>query len=96
MSNDAYRFKQMEKMMSVIIIAATILFIIYLVAAGSGVVWLKVTMAIITIIICCLCLAYLYITKLLTRPRTLWMTTAAGALLISLLFSLILNFPSKL
>lgn len=96
MPNDAYRFKQMEKMMSAILIAATIFFIIYLIAAGSGVIWLKVTMAIITILICCLCLAYLYMAKLLTRPRTLWMTTAAGALLICLLFSLILNFPSKL
>lgn len=96
MTNEAKRFKQMETMMTAVLIAAAVFFIIYLIAAGSGVIWLKVLMAIITILVCSLCLAYLYMTKLLLRPRTLWMTLAAGSLIICLLFSLILNFPSKL
>jgi len=96
MTNDARRFKQMEPVMTAVLVAATVFFIIYLIAAGIGVIWLKVLTAIITVLICGLCLVYLYFTKLLTRPKALWMTTAAGAILICLLFSLILNFPSKL
>ena len=96
MTNEAKRFKQMERVMTAVLIAAAVLFIIYLIAAGNGIIWLKVLMAIITILVCGLCLAYLYMTKLLLRPKTMWMTTAAGAILICLLFSLILNFPAKL
>ena len=96
MTNEAKRFKQMERVFTAVLIAAAILFIIYLIAAGNGIIWLKVLMSIITILVCGLCLAYLYMTKLLLRPKTMWMTTAAGAILICLLFSLILNFPAKL
>lgn len=96
MGNEIKRFKKTETMMTAVLIAATVFFIIYLIAAGNGLIWLKTLMAIITIFICGLCLAYLYLTKLLLRPKTMWMTTAAGAILICLLFSLILNFPSKL
>lgn len=96
MTKDAKRFKQMETIMTAVLIAATVLFIIYLIAAGNGIIWLKAVMAIITILVCGLCLAYLYMTKLLLRPKTMWMTLAAGAIIICLLFSLILNFPAKL
>ena len=96
MTNEAKRFKQMERVFTAVLIAAAILFIIYLIAAGNGIIWLKVLMSIITILVCGLCLAYLYMTKLLLRPKTMWMTTAAGAILICLLFSLILNFPAKI
>lgn len=96
MTKDAKRFKQMETIMTAVLITATVLFIIYLIAAGNGIIWLKAVMAIITILVCGLCLAYLYMTKLLLRPKTMWMTLAAGAIIICLLFSLILNFPAKL
>ncbi|MBQ8909893.1 MAG: hypothetical protein IJY91_02490 [Oscillospiraceae bacterium] len=96
MTKDAKRFKQMETIMTAVLIAATVLFIIYLIAAGNGIIWLKAVTAIITILVCGLCLAYLYVTKLLLRPKTMWMTLAAGAIIICLLFSLILNFPAKL
>lgn len=96
MNSEAKRFKQTEKMITAVLITATVLFIIYLIAAGCGVIWLKVITAIITILLCGLCLVYLKWTKLLLRPRTIWMTTASAALIICLLFSLALNFPSKL
>lgn len=95
MSNNN-RFKKFETIMTRTLIAAAVLFLIYLIASANGVIWLKVITAIITILICVLCLVYLYMTKLLTRPKTLWMTTAAAAMIICLFFSLLLNFPSKL
>ena len=90
------RYKITEKLISAILIAAALIFIVFLIAAGNGIIWLKVLTAIITISVCGLCLAYLYITKLLLAPRSFWMTVAAGSLLICLLFSLILGFPSPL
>ena len=90
------RYKEMEKYMTVMLLCAALLFIVYLFAAGFGIIWLKVLTAIIAILICGLCLAYLYLTKLLLAPRSFWMAAAAGSILICLFFSLILGFPSPL
>lgn len=96
MTNDAKRFQQLEKLLTAVLCAALFLFIVYLIAAGSGVIWLKVLSAIFVLFISILVLTYLKITNLLSRARTLWISTAACCLIICVLFSLILNFPSKL
>lgn len=96
MENNKNRYQQMQLYMSAALIAAAALFIVYLIAAGCGIIWLKVITAVFAIIISALCLAYLYITKLILAPRSIWMTFAAGAVILCTLFSLILNFPSPL
>ena len=88
------RYSQMSRQMTAILIANLLVFIVYLICAGAGVLWLKILTAIIAIIASGLCLAFLYLTKELLKPRSLWMSAAAAAILICLLFSLILNFPS--
>ena len=84
----------MEYYMTCALLAALTLFVFYLIAAGSGVVWLKVTLAIITVIVAALCLLFLYASKELLKPRSLWMSVSALAILVCLIFSLVLNFPS--
>ncbi len=96
METSKNRFKSMEKYMTIILSAMAAVFVIYLIAAGCGIIWLKVITAIIAIAVCGLCLAYLYMTKLLLNPRTLWMTAAAGAIVICIAFSLILSFPTPI
>lgn len=96
MEKDKNRFKALEKAMTIVLLGITFIFILFLIVSGCGMIWLKVLLAIITAAACILCLAYLYITKLLTQPRSLWMTTAAASILVCLFFSLILNFPSPL
>lgn len=96
MENEKLRFQEAEKLITYILIGCAALFIIFLFAAGFGVIWLKVICAIIAMIACALCLAYLYMTKLLLRPKSIWMTLSAAALIICILFSWILNFPSPL
>ena len=96
MEKSKTRYKAMEKYMTAALSLSAILFIVFLITAGCGIIWLKVLTAIIAILVCGLCLVYLYMTKLLLGPRTLWMTTAAGGIIICLLFSLILGFPSPL
>lgn len=88
------RYQQMQWYMTYALIADTGLFLLYLVFAGFGVIWLKVITAILTALISLICLAFLYMSKELLRPRSLWMTAASAAILVCLLFSLILNFPS--
>ena len=96
MGNDKNRFQALEKLMTLVLIAITAFFIFELIASANGIIWLKVILAILTAVACILCLVYLYMTRLLTQPRSLWMTTAAAAILVCLFFSLILNFPAPI
>ncbi len=94
MKNDQNRYKQMERYMCCTLAGDLLIFIGYLIAAGSGIIWLKVILAILTICLSGLCLAFLYLSKELLRQRSLWMTLTAASILICLLVSLIANFPS--
>lgn len=87
-------YQQMQWYLIYALIAAAGMFALYLVFAAFGIIWLKVVTAIVAILISFACLAYLYLTKELLRPRSMWMTAASGAIIVCLLFSLILNFPS--
>ena len=87
-------YKQLELYLTIAVIANAVLFFIFMICAGVGVMWAKVFLAILCLLLSVGTLVILYIKKELLRPRSLWMTFAAGAVLILLLFSLILNFPS--
>ncbi len=88
------RYKEMEHYMTYALIADTLLFLLFMIFAGFGVVWLKIILAICAILLSGLCLAFLYITKELLHQRSFWMSVGAAAILVCVLFSLILNFPS--
>ena len=87
-------YKQLERYLSIAVIAEAVMFVVFLFSAGAGTTWLKIFMGILCVIISAACLAVLYIRKELLRPRSLWVTLASGAILILLLFSLVLNYPS--
>lgn len=87
-------YKQLEFYLTIAVIANAVLFFAYMIFAGTGVTWAKILLAIVCLLLSVGTLAFLYIKKELLRPRSLWMTLAAGAVLLLLLFSLILNFPS--
>ena len=84
----------MEQYMTYALVADALLFIFYLIAASNGVIWLKVILSLFAILLSGGSLAFLYLTRELLRPRSLWMTAAAGSILACILFSLILNFPA--
>ena len=94
MANHRLSYKKMERYMTYTLIADAAVFVIYLFAAGAGVIWLKAITAIVAILASGLCLGYLYLTEELLRRRSLWMTVAGAAILLCVLVSLILNFPS--
>jgi len=88
------RYAQMRQNMSFVLIGDFVIFVMYLIAAGNGVLWLKVLSAIIAILASALCLGYLYLTREIFKKRSLWMTLAAGAIIFCILYSLVLNFPA--
>lgn len=88
------RYTEMERYITIALAVSALLFIIFLIASGSGIIWLKVISAILAIFAPCLCLYILYSTKELLRERSLWMSVAAVSIIICILFSLILNYPS--
>lgn len=88
------KYQQSQWYLIYALIAAIGMFALYLVFAGFGITWLKVITAILAILLSFACLAFLYMSRGLLRPRNLWMTTAAASIIVCLLFSLILHFPS--
>ena len=88
------RYKQMQFYLMIALIAAFVLFILYLIVAGNAIIWLKVILAVLIFIISLGILALQYLTQELLRRRSLWITLGAAAIALCLLFSLILNFPS--
>ena len=88
------RYKEMERYMTYVILFSAVMFILFLIASGAGIIWLKVIASILSIATSVLCLAYLYLTKELLRTRSLWMTAAAVGIIACTLFSLMLGYPS--
>ena len=90
------RYKEMEDMMTRVLIADVVVFGLFLLFAGLGVTAMKVICAIVTIIVSGMCLAFLYMTGELTKRRSLWMVVGYISVLVCLLVSLICNFPAPL
>ncbi len=94
MAQSRNRYKEMERYMTYALIADAVLFVLYLICAACGIIWLKVILAILAMSLSALCLYFLYATKELLRQRSLWMSACAAAVLVCTLASLLLNFPS--
>jgi len=88
------RYRQMEDNLTKILIADTLIFVLYLVTAGMGITALKVITAIVSILASLLCLGFLHISGETQKRRSLWMVTGFGSIAICTLLSVILNFPS--
>ena len=87
------RYQQMEWLMTCTLVGATGLFILYILFAAFGIIWLKVISSILVILICSAVLAFMYLNGELLKRRSLWITTWAASILVCLLFSLMLNYP---
>lgn len=88
------RYKEMERNMTYAILGEAVVFLIYLISAGFGVAWLKVVSAFIAIVGSALCLAYLKMTGELLKIRSRWLTFGFAAILLCVVVSLLVNFPS--
>ena len=96
MGNKNNRYTQMQQMMTIAILANAGLFLLYLIFAGFGVIWMKAITAILTILLSGCCLGFLYLCQELLKKRSLLMSASAAALFVCTLVSLILNYPSPI
>ena len=93
MADRKNRYKMMEWYMTYALIADVALFLLYLLFAGFGIIWLKAITAILAILLSAGCFAFLYLTQEFLKRRSLWMSATAAAILLCTLISLILAFP---
>ena len=87
------RYREMERNMVIALALDVLIFIGYLIAAGNGIIWLKVILTVLAFALSALIVAFLYLSQELFKPRSLWMGVAAIAVIVCIFFSLILNFP---
>ena len=88
------RFRNFERYITICLTIATILFFLFLSAAGSGNIGMKIFLAIIAVADCCYCLWLLYKNRELVRRRSLWMSVWSICLVVCIFASIILDFPS--
>ena len=88
------RYKDIERLLTQILLADTAVFVLYLIFAGIGVVAMKVITTILVIVASVACLALLYMTGEMKKARSRWLVLGFGCILICLLVSLLLNYPS--
>ena len=88
------RYREMENLMTKILIGDALVFVLYLICAGLGWTVLKVITAIIAICGSLLCTGWLYITGEFPRRRSLWMITGFICIVICVVVSLLLGYPA--
>lgn len=87
------RYREMESLMTKIILVDVLVFIVYLVTAGMGANVFKVVTAIISVVGSLLCAGWLYLTGEFGRRRSLWMVTIFICIVICVVVSLLLGYP---
>lgn len=87
------RYRELERMMSRILIADALVFVLFLVFSSQGWTVVRVISAIVATLASLLSLAWLFITGELVRRRSFWMVTGFGCIFLCLVVSLILKYP---
>ena len=87
------RYREMESLMTKVIVGDALVFVLYLLFAGLGLTVVKVAAAITAILGSLLGLGWLVITGEFSRRRSLWMVTGFIAIVLCVLVSLLLGYP---
>lgn len=88
------RYKQIDQLLTRVIIADTTIFVLYLIFAALGLSVLKAILAIIALLLSGLSLAYLYKIGEFKKARSRWLVMGFCSIVLCTLVSLILNYPS--
>lgn len=94
MAKKKNRYRDFERTICTVLAADALLFVGFLLSAGGGIAWLKVTCAIIAILTAILAIGFLFLTGELLRSRSLWMSVGFAAIILVIIVSLICNYPS--
>ena len=88
------RYKDIERFLTLILIGDAVVFLLYMIVAGLGITWLKVITTILNLVASIGCLGLLYITGEMKKARSRWLVLGFAAILLCLLVSLLLHYPS--
>lgn len=88
------RYRKLESLMAKVLGGDTVVFCLYMIFAGRGMVTLKAAAAVITILVSVGCIGWLVLTREFFRRRSLWMVTASVGILLCVVLSLLLKYPS--
>ena len=88
------RYKELDKLLTRVLIGEAAVFGLYMLFAGLGIVALKVITSIAIIVASGLSLAYLYMCGEIKKRRSRWLVLGFACLVIVLLVSLLLKYPS--
>ena len=87
------RYRELESLMTKIILADAFLFVLYLIFAAKDLVVLKIISAIIALVASLLSTVWLYLTGEFKSRRRLWMITGFIGIVLCLIVSLLLGYP---
>ena len=87
-------YRNLERILIAAASVDAILFVVFLISAGNGTVWLKITSAIIAIVLSVLAIGFMILIGEARRPRSLWLSVSFAAIAFCIIISLICNFPS--
>ena len=88
------RYKDIERFLTMVLLADAGVFVLYMVFAGIGLTVLKVICTVLCILASIACLALLYMTGEMKKARSRWLVLGFACILLCLLVSLLLNYPS--
>ena len=88
------RYKDVERVLAQILLGEAAVFVLYLIFAGLGIVSLKVVTSIVIVVASVLCLAFLYMCGEMVKRRSRWLVFGFASVLLLLIVSLLLNYPS--
>ena len=87
------RYRQLDFLMTRLVIGDAFLFLLYLLCAATGIGWLKGLCAFVVIVGSALGVGYLYLSQEWLKKRSLWMTMSFAALFLLTIVSLICKVP---
>lgn len=88
------RYKDVERVLTMALLADLAVFVLFLIFSGLGWTALKVISVILIVVVSGLCLAFLYMCGEMKKRRSRWLVMGYGAIVVCMLVSLLLNYPS--
>ena len=88
-------YKDLDKYMTYTLIGTGIAFVLYLLFALLGIIWLKVVLSILIFLVCAGVLTVLYLSGEISKLRSRWMTLGAACTALCLFVSLITGYVSS-
>lgn len=87
-------FRQLERILAMVIVGLAALFVLMLIVAAFGIIWLKIVLGLVIMAVSGLGCALLVLMREYRRKRSWWLLSAFGSLLLCTLVSLIVGYPA--